>query len=148
MANVNIKFNGRDYLLSCDDGQEEDLKNLARYLDKRFLELKKGLGSIGESKLLLITTIKIIDEFFELEKKINLNKNDFNKLSLKFKELKSLAINYKDEKELEIENLKKEINQFEKKIEVNYNSYESMLDKVTKSIEEFINNSESSKNIQ
>ena len=69
MANVNIKFNGRDYLLSCDDGQEEDLKNLARYLDKRFLELKKGLGSIGESKLMLITTIKIIDEFFELEKK-------------------------------------------------------------------------------
>ena len=86
--------------------------------------------------------------FLSQKKKINLNKNDFNKLSLKFKELKSLAINYKDEKELEIENLKKEINQFEKKIEVNYNSYESMLDKVTKSIEEFINNSESSKNIQ
>ncbi|MAJ23106.1 MAG: cell division protein ZapA [Candidatus Pelagibacter sp. TMED64] len=148
MANVNIKFNGRDYLLSCDDGQEEDLKNLARYLDKRFLELKKGLGSIGESKLMLITTIKIIDEFFELEKKINLNKNDFNKLSLKFKELKSLAINYKDEKELEIENLKKEITQFEKKIETNHNSYENMLDKVTKSIEEFIDNSESSNNIQ
>ena len=28
MANVSIKFNNKDYLLSCDDGQEESLKNL------------------------------------------------------------------------------------------------------------------------
>ena len=36
MANVNIKFNGKDYLLSCDDGQEENLKELANHLSNKF----------------------------------------------------------------------------------------------------------------
>ena len=26
MANVSIKFNGKEFLLSCDDGQEEHLE--------------------------------------------------------------------------------------------------------------------------
>ena len=60
MANVSIKFNNKDYLLSCDDGQEESLKKLTSFLDKRYRELKDRLGNIGENKLLLITTIKLI----------------------------------------------------------------------------------------
>jgi len=66
MANVNIKFNNKDYLLSCDEGQEENLKDLASHLDTKYAELKKNLGNIGENKLLLITTIKIIDDYFDL----------------------------------------------------------------------------------
>ena len=69
MANVNIKFNNKDYLLSCDDGQEENLVELATHLDSKYNDLKKNLGNIGENKLLLITTIKIIDEYFDLFKK-------------------------------------------------------------------------------
>ena len=61
MANVNVKFNNKDYLLSCDDGQEESLKNLTKFLDKKYSELKDKLGNIGENKLLLITTIQLID---------------------------------------------------------------------------------------
>ena len=150
MANVNIKFNNKDYLLSCEDGQEENLIELASHLDLKYSELKKSLGNIGENKLLLITAIKIIDDYFDLFKKVKNSKNDFEKLSTKFKELKSLAINYKDEKEIEIENLKKEIDLFKTTIENNKNSYEEILDKTTKSIEEFINNSEADKekNIQ
>jgi cell division protein ZapA len=150
MANVNIKFNNKDYLLSCEDGQEENLKELATHLDLKYGELKKSLGNIGENKLLLITAIKIIDDYFDLFKKVKNSKNDFEKLSKKFKELKSLAINYKDEKEVEIEKLKNEIDSFKATIENNKNSYEEMLDKTTKSIEEFINNSEADKekNIQ
>ena len=109
MVNVNIKFNGKDYLLSCDTGQEDNLKELASYLDNKYNELKKDLGNIGESKLLLISAIKIIDEFFDLKKKVDSKKGEFEDLSRKFKEIKSLAINYKEEKDTEINQLKEEI---------------------------------------
>ena len=150
MANVNIKFNNKDYLLSCDDGQEENLKELAGHLDTKYSELKKNLGNIGESKLLLITAIQMVDDYFDLNKKINSKKNDFEKLSIKFKELRSLAINYKDDKEREIEKLKNYLNKFEQKIEESRNSYAEILDKTTKSIEKFIENAEinQEKNIQ
>ena len=142
MANINIKFNNKDYLLSCDDGQEEHLKKLANHLDLKYNELKKDLGSIGENKLLLITAIKVVDDYFDLFEKIKDKKNDFEKLSIKFKELRSLAINYKDEKEVEIGKLKEELNEFKIMIEKSKNSYEEILDKTTKSIEKFIENTE------
>ena len=150
MANINIKFNNKDYLLSCEDGQEENLKELANYLDSKYNELKKSLGNIGESKLLLITAIKMVDEYFDLNKKVNSKKNEFEKLSIKFKELRSLAINYRDEKEKEIENLKDELGRFKQMVEESRNSYEEILYKTTKSIEEFIKNVEKDKekNIQ
>ena len=142
MANINIKFDNKDYLLSCDDGQEENLKKLANHLDLKYNELKKDLGSIGENKLLLITAIKVVDDYFDLFEKIKDKKNDFEKLSIKFKELRSLAINYKDEKEVEIGKLKEELNEFKIMIEKSKNSYEEILDKTTKSIEKFIENTE------
>ena len=143
MANVNIKFNNKDYLLSCDEGQEENLQELAVHLDSKYNDLKKNLGNLGENKLLLITAIKIVDEYFDLFKKIKNTKDDFEKLSSKFKELKSLAINYKEEKELEIEKLKKELNEFKSMAEKNKNTYEDILDKTTESIEKFIESAES-----
>ena len=150
MANVNIKFNNKDYLLSCDDGQEENLKELANHLDSKYNELKKNLGNIGENKLLLITAIKMVDDYFDLFKKVKNNKADFEKLSIKFKELRSLTINYKDDKELEIEKLSSELNDFKMMVEKSKNSYEDILDKTTKSIEKFIENAniDIEKNIQ
>ena len=150
MANVNIKFNNKDYLLSCDDGQEENLVELANHLNSKYTKLNENLGNIGENKLLLITAIKMVDDYFDLFKKIKGTKNDFQNLSEKFKELRSLAINYKDEKELEIKKLKDELNEFKTEIEKSRNSYEEVLDKTTKSIEKFIKNSEVEleKNIQ
>ena len=150
MANVNIKFNNKDYLLSCDEGQEESLRELAKYLDKKYDKLKKNLGNIGESKLLLITSIQMVDDYFDLFKKLKSTKNDFEKLSTKFKELRSLAINYKDDKEVEIEKLKNELEDFRSMAEKSKNLYEEVLDKTTKSIEKFIENAETKqeKNIQ
>ena len=150
MANVNIKFNNKDYLLSCDDGQEENLKELANHLDSKYNELKKDLGNIGENKLLLITAIQMVDDYYDLLQKIKSTKNDFEKLSIKFKELRSLAINYKNEKEIEIGKLKDELNTFETMVEKNKDSYEEILDRTTKSIEKFIESAEidKEKNIQ
>ena len=150
MANVNIKFNNKDYLLSCDDGQEENLKKLAKHLDAKYNELKKNLGNIGENKILLITAIKMVDDYFDLFQKVQSTKKEFENLSIKFKELRSLAINYKDEKEKEIGKLKDELNDFKMMVEESQSSYEEILDKTTKSIEEFIENAETDpkKNIQ
>ncbi len=142
MANVNIKFNKKDYLLSCDDGQEKNLEELAKHLDSKYSELNKNLGNIGENKLLLITSIKIVDDYFDLLKKIKSTKNDFQELSKKFKELRSLAINYKEKKEIEIDKLKNELNDFKIKVEKSKNSYDEILDKTTKSIEKFIESTE------
>ena len=148
MANVNIKFNNKDYLLSCDDGQEESLKKLTIFLDKKYSELKDKLGNIGENKLLLITTIQLIDEYFDLKQKVTLQKSKLDEISNKFKEIKTLAIEYKKDKDTEIEKLNKELEKFKKMIETNNNLYESMLDKTTQSLEKIISNTESISKIQ
>ena len=148
MANVDIKFNNKDYLLSCDDGQEESLKKLTKFLDKKYSELKEKLGNIGENKLLLITTIQLIDEYFDLKQKVADQKKKLDEISNKFKEIKSLAIEYKKDKDNEIQNLNQELDKFKKTIEENNNLYESMLDKTTKSLEKIISNTESISKIQ
>ncbi len=148
MANVNIKFNNKDYLLSCDDGQEESLKKLTFFLDKKYKELKEKLGNIGENKLLLITTIQLIDEYFDLKERVSLQKKKLDDLSNKFLELKSLAISYKGTKDVEINNLNSEIQSFKKTIEESTTLYESMLDRTTKSLEQIIENTESKSPIQ
>ena len=148
MANVNITFNGKDYLLSCDDGQEENLKKLAGHLSKKFDELKSNLGNIGENKLLLISSIKVIDEYYDLVKKIESKKKEFNNLSEKFKELKSLVIDYKKDNDNEIGKLKEDLNKFKIMADENKNVYEKMLDTATESIEKFIQSSSKDKRLQ
>ena len=148
MANVNIKFNNKDYLLSCDDGQEESLKKLTKFLDKKYSELKDKLGNIGENKLLLITTIQLIDEYFDLKQKVTQQKTKLGEISNKFKEIRSLAIDYKNDKEIEIEKLNDELDKLKKTIDENNNIYESMLDKTTQSLEKIILNTESLSKIQ
>ena len=148
MANVNIKFNGKDYLLSCDDGQEESLKRLTSQLDAKYRELKEKLGNIGENKLLLITSIQLIDEYFDLKKKVTSQKIKLDDLSNKFVELKSLAIKYKDNKDDEVKKLNSEIEKFKLSLEKNNNLYENMIDKTTKSLEKIIQKTESSSKIQ
>ena len=148
MANVNIKFNNKDYLLSCDDGQEESLKKLTNFLDKKYIELKDQLGNIGENKLLLITTIKIVDDYFNLKQKVNLQKNKLDDVSKKFLEMKTLAIKYKEKKDLEITNLNKEIDKFKSMVEESNNLYESILDKTTKSLQDIIDSKEAKSELQ
>ena len=138
MANVSIKFNGKEFLLSCDDGQEEHLEELSLHLNKKFSGLKNSLGNIGENKLLLITSIKIMDEYFETRKKINEKKTELRDLSDKFRELKSLVYEYKEKKEIEIEQLVKEQNNFKKDIEKNKEDYEKIIDDAASQIENFV----------
>ncbi len=138
MANVNIKFNGKEFLLSCDDGQEEHLEELSLYLNNKFNDLKNSLGNIGENKLMLITSIKVMDEYFETKKKIEEQKIELMNITERFKELKSLVYEYKDDKENEILNLKENQAQVKNEIDSQKNNYEKLVDKATFEIESFI----------
>ena len=142
MANVNVKFNGKEFLLSCDDGQEEHLQELSIYLNNKFDNLKSSLGNIGENKLLLITSIKIMDEYFETKKKIDKQKIELNKITERFKELKSLVYEYKDDKEKEIANLKEDQARVKNEIDAQKINYENLVDKATLEIESFIKKNE------
>ena len=138
MANVNIKFNGKDFLLSCDDGQEEHLEELLTHINKKFSNLKNDLGSIGENKLLLITSVQIMDEYFETKKKVEQKKTELKNLSNKFRELKSLVYDYRDEKEEEMKQLSQDHEEFKKEIEKNKKDYEKILDEAADEIESFV----------
>tara|TARA_B100001250_G_scaffold254743_1_gene219186 strand:+ start:125 stop:571 length:447 start_codon:yes stop_codon:yes gene_type:complete len=138
MANVNIKFNGKEFLLSCDDGQEEHLEELSLYLNEKFNNLKNSLGNIGENKLMLITSIKVMDEYFETKKKIEKQKIELNNITERFKKLKSLVYEYKDDKEKEIMNLKEDQTKVKNEIDSQKITYENLVDKATLEIESFI----------
>ena len=138
MANITIKFNGKDFLLSCEDGQEEHLDELSLHLNNRFSKLKNDLGNIGENKLLLITSIKIMDEYFETKKKIDQKKQELRDLSNKFRELRSLVYEYKDKKEQEIKQLNQEQENFKKEIEKNKEDYEKIIEEAADKIENFV----------
>ena len=148
MANVNIKFNGKEFLLSCEDGQEEHLEELVLYLNEKFSNLKNSLGNIGESKLLLITSISVLDEYYETKKKIDIQKKEINKITEKFKELKSLVYNYRDLKEKEISELSKNQDNLKNEIEINRNNYETLVDKTTLELENFIKRNDPDTKIQ
>ena len=138
MANVNIRFNGKDFLLSCDDGQEEHLEELLVHINQKFSDLKDNLGNIGENKLLLITSVQIMDEYFETKKKVAQKKIEFNNLSNKFRELKSLVYNYKDEKEEEMNQLSQDHENFKKELEKNKKNYEKIIEEAANEIENFV----------
>jgi cell division protein ZapA len=138
MVNVTVKFNNRDYILSCEDGQEQELEKLSLHLNEKFEQLKNDLGNIGESKLLLISSIQVIDEMFTIKESIEKLKNQNKNLLERFKEIKSLSILYKEDREREIQNLQSELQELKNKISDNEKNYTESLEKVSNSINNFL----------
>jgi cell division protein ZapA len=138
MANVSIKFNNKEFLLSCDDGQEEHLEELLIQINQKFNDLKNNLGNLGENKLLLITAVKIMDEYYETKKKVDQKKHELKDLSNKFRELKSLIYDYRDKKEEEISELNNNHLNFKNEIEANHKRYEQLIDDAADEISNFI----------
>ncbi len=138
MANVKIKFNSKEFLLSCDDGQEEHLEELLIHINQKFNDLKNNLGNLGENKLLLITAVKVMDEYYETKKKVELQKNELKNLINKFKELKSLIYDYKEKKEQEIKELNNRHHNLKNEIDTNQENYEKLIDEAANEISNFI----------
>ena len=148
MANVNIKFNNKEFLLSCEDGQEEHLEELSFHLNEKFNKLRSNLGNIGENKLLLITSITTMDEYFETKKKIDLKIEELKDLTEKFKELKSLVYEYKEKKENEINNLNEEQKKLKNQLDDNKLDYEKVIEKTADHIENFLTKIDSENPLQ
>ena len=138
MANINVKFNGKDFLLSCDDGQEEHLEELLIQINKKFNTLKNDLGNLGENKLLLITAVKVMDEYYETKKKVDQKKSELKDLSNKFRELKSLIYEYRDKKEKEINELNQNHHKLKNEIQTNQKNYEKLIDEAANEISNFV----------
>ena len=138
MANVSIKFNNKEFLLSCDDGQEEHLEELLIQINQKFNDLKNNLGNLGENKLLLITAVKIMDEYYETKKKVDQKRQELKDLSNKFRELKSLIYDYRDKKEEEISELNNNHLNFKNEIEANHKRYEQLIDEAADQISNFV----------
>ena len=138
MANVSIKFNGKEFLLSCDDGQEEHLEELLIQINQKFNKLKNELGNLGENKLLLITAVKVMDEYYETAKKVDQKKIELKSLTNKFRELKSLIYDYRDKKEQEIKELNNNHQKMKNEIEVNQKNYEKLIDETADEISNFV----------
>ena len=124
------------------------MEELSSHLSQKFSSLKNSLGNIGENKLLLITSITTMDEYFETKKKLEEQKIEIQNLISKFKELKSLVYNYKDEKEKEIIKLSDNQTKLEFEIQNQKNNYENLIDTATKEIENFIKKNNPNINIQ
>ena len=138
MANVSVKFNNKEFLLSCDDGQEEHLEELLDQINKKFNKLKDNLGNLGENKLLLITAVKIMDEYYETQKKVDQKRDELNNLTNKFKELKSLIYEFKNKKDSEIKELNLNHQRFKNEIEDNQKKYEQLIDEAADEISSFV----------
>ena len=138
MANVSIKFNGKEFLLSCDDGQEEHLEELLIQINQKFNNIKNELGNLGENKLLLITAVKVMDEYYETKKKVEQKKEELKNLTIKFKELKSLIYDYRDKKEEEIRDLNNDHFKLKNEIEMNKKNYEKLIDEAANEISSFV----------
>ncbi len=138
MANVSIKFNNKEFLLACEDGQEEHLEELLIQINKKFNNLKNDLGNLGENKLLLITAVKIMDEYYETKKKVDQKKEELNDLSKKFRELKSLIYDYRDTKESEIKKLNLDHENLKQEIDDNQKKYENLIDQAADQISNFV----------
>jgi len=62
MGQLVVKVNGRDFPLSCDDGQESRIRRLAQYVDAKIAEFVRNNGQVGEARLILLAALAVADE--------------------------------------------------------------------------------------
>jgi cell division protein ZapA len=65
MSQVSVTINGRQFRMTCEDGQEEHLEKLARELDARIGGLRAKFGEIGDTRLTVMAAITVFDELAE-----------------------------------------------------------------------------------
>jgi len=75
MALVNLKVNGRDFPVSCEDGQEPRLRRLAQYIDSKVVEFVKVVGQVGEARLMLLAALVIADELSDANEALQQARN-------------------------------------------------------------------------
>jgi cell division protein ZapA len=67
MAQVTITINGRAYPVACNEGEEQRIAELARYVDAKVKAFAKDLGQIGEARLLVLAALVLADELADVQ---------------------------------------------------------------------------------
>lgn len=62
MADVDVSVGGRSYKLFCRDGEEDQLRALARLVDQKAGDITKAIGEMTEARTLLLSALLIADE--------------------------------------------------------------------------------------
>lgn len=65
MAQINVSINGRSFPIACEDGEEERLIDLSRYVDHHVSDLAQKVGQVGDIRLLIMACLTIADEMAE-----------------------------------------------------------------------------------
>ncbi|MEO3428871.1 cell division protein ZapA [Pelagibius sp. CAU 1746] len=71
MAQISLTVHGRSYQVTCDDGQESHLLQLAEHIDAKMTELEGGIGQVGEQRLLFMSCLLIADELFDAQRQVD-----------------------------------------------------------------------------
>lgn len=66
MAEVSLTINGKNYGIACDDGQEERVKALGRYVDERLRSIVNSGAGSSENQNFVLTAIVLADEIADL----------------------------------------------------------------------------------
>lgn len=66
MAEVNVTINGRTFGIACDDGQEQRVLDLGKYVDERLRDISRAGAANNESHLMVLTSLVLADEVFDL----------------------------------------------------------------------------------
>ena len=75
MGQVVVKVNGRDFALSCPDGQEPRIRRLAQYVDAKISEFTRTVGQVGEARLVLLAALVIADELSDANDALQQERN-------------------------------------------------------------------------
>lgn len=71
MSQISLTVHGRSYEVTCDDGQESHLLQLANHIDRRMAELENSVGQVGEQRLLFMTCLLIADEVYDAQRQVD-----------------------------------------------------------------------------
>ncbi len=70
MSEVTLKINNRGYSLACDEGQEGRINELGHFVDSRLQDIAAAGAATNESHLLVLTSLVLADEIFELRDEV------------------------------------------------------------------------------
>lgn len=70
MGQVSVTLNGRNYRLECSEGEEAHLIELAEYLGSHVDEMRRKFGQVGDDRLILMASLVVTDELWELRREI------------------------------------------------------------------------------
>ena len=75
MARVDISLGGRHYPIACDDGQEDRVRRIAAYIDKKITSMG-SLAGATDTHVLVMASLMLGDELFDAHSRLETPRAD------------------------------------------------------------------------